>query len=117
MAVTVDRLFYYAGQQIKVKVRLDNTKGSQRCVGFELALARAIQGEGRNQFNRMDTQEFYETTNVKTQREQESILIGETGEFEYTIDLPACDELSFMPKYLTADEQQILTAWSSTHIG
>ena len=63
-AVTVDRLFYYTGEKIKVKVKIDNTGGSQNCVGFELALARVISGEGRNVHNRMDNQEFQEVTNI-----------------------------------------------------
>ena len=34
LQVTVDRMFYYAGQPIKVKVRLDNFKNLKACRGF-----------------------------------------------------------------------------------
>ena len=44
--ISVDRAFYYSGDQIKIQVALDNTEGKGACRGVEVSLARNLQGDG-----------------------------------------------------------------------
>ena len=103
--VSVDRLFYYSGDQIDVQVHLDNTQGKSPCKGIEISLARLIQGDGRNRNSKMDNQNFSEIVILKHERLNMDLSVGDRNQFGFTIDIPSVDDTSFMAKFLSEDEE------------
>jgi len=65
----------------------------------------------------MDLQEFREIVTVHTVRKDLKLEAGERNQYELIMDIPSIDETSFMPKYLSPDEEMLLQSWSPTYHG
>ena len=115
--ISVDRTFYYSGDNINVLTYISNEEGELTCRGIELSLARFISCKGCQKDKRTTEKKFQEITIIYSQREDIELKIGDRNQYSIDLKCPSIDELSFMPKFLTPDEEMVIQSWTPSFYG
>ena len=96
---------------------LDNSEGRLHCSGVELALLRMIEAEGTSDYSAEKVCHIKELFVVKQQTIEIKCKKGDKNVFKVKFELPSTDDISWMPKNLTPDEEATLSYFTPTTLG
>ena len=115
--VSIERIFYYVGDTITVQVQVDNAEGKLHVSGIELALTRSIEAEGPSEYHDKKVCTIREQVTLKTHKFDVKCKKADQNIFKLDFELPAIDDVSWMPSNLTDDEEATLSYFTPTTLG
>ena len=97
---------------------VDNSEAKVHASGVEIVLMRQFKAEGYNHEMVEEKQcKFKEILMVKSQTFDIKCKKNDKNVFKFDFELPLTDSISWMPKNLTADQEETMTYFTPTIIG